>query len=183
MRVRKSLVLLLTFSIMIAIFTGCSDSKGPLDGKWAYIHDKETPAFVVLSNGRASLDGVEYECKYDDSFVTLTRSGSDVKKLRYLFAEDYLVLYKSTDYTYSGEGTPTDIVGLWEDETDSWSYEFTAEGAFVEDGFFSGTYVADLTEGTITLDYNEDFQNTKIYYTLSGNTLTIEYPWKMVKVK
>ena len=182
MRVKKSLVLLLTFSIMIAIFTGCSDKKGSLDGKWAYIHDKEAAA-LTIDNGKAVLDGTGYKCSYDDSFITLTNSDTETRKLRYLIAEDYLVLYKQTDYTYTGEGAPTGIVGLWEDTADNWSYEFTEEGNFVEDGFFSGTYKENPSEQTITLDYNEDFQDTVIYYSISGDQITIEYPWKMVKIK
>ena len=182
MRVKKSLVLLLTFSIAAAIFTGCSDKNNPLTGEWAYLHDKEKAAFTVTSNGKATLDGVTYDCKYDDSFITLSASDSNTKKLRYVLTDEGLVLYKSTDYTYSGDGIPTDIIGSWEDTKDSWSYDFSTEGDFVEDGFFSGTYKVNTSDNTIVLDYNEDFQDTTIYYSLSGNTLTIEYPWKMVKI-
>lgn len=182
MRVKKSLVLLLTFSIMVAVFTGCSKSDSPLTGEWAYLHDKETAAFTVTSKGKAVLDGTEYDCKYDDSFITLSASDSNTKKLRYILTDEGLILYKSTDYTYSGDGTPADVVGHWEDTKDSWSYDFTSDGAFVEDGFFSGKYTVNTSEGTIVLDYNEDFDDTTIYYTLSGNTITIEYPWKMVKL-
>ena len=53
----------------------------------------------------------------------------------------------------------------------------------MEDGFFSGTYEVNETEGTVTLTYNDDIDETVIYYSVSGDTLTIEYPWPMVKIK
>ena len=109
MRVRKSFFLLLTFVIVIATFAGCSGQKGVLDGKWAYIHDKETAALTIESGGKAVLDGVKYDCSYDDSFIALTDSASKTKKLRYFYSDETLVLYKQTDYTYSGEGTPANI--------------------------------------------------------------------------
>ena len=151
---KKSLVLLLTLSIIAAVFTGCSGDKNPLVGEWAYLHDKETTAFTVTSKGKANLDGVEYDCTYDDSFITLSASDSKTQKLRYILTDEGLVLYKSTDYTYSGDGTPTDVVGRWDCTPNSWSYDFTANGEFVEDGFFSGTYKVNTSDGTIVLDYN-----------------------------
>lgn len=182
MKINKSVFLFLAVVMLISLMAGCSGSKGPLDGEWAYIHDTDKAALVIES-GKATLDGVKYGCTYDDAFITLTDSQSNVKKLRYVVTEKGILLYKSTDYVRSGEGSSSDVVGEWKDTPDNWSYEFTAEGTFVEDGFFSGTYEVNEADGTVTLTYGGDMDETVIYYSVSGDTLTIEYPWPMVKIK
>ena len=184
MKINKSVFLVLMICMLVSLMAGCSGSKGPLDGEWAYIHDTDKAALILESGGKASLDGVKYsDCTYDDAVITLTDSQSNVKKLRYVVTEKGILLYKATDYVRSDADSSSDIVGEWKDTPDNWSYEFTAEGTFVEDGFFSGTYKVNEAEGTITLTYNEDTDETVIYYSVSGDTLTIEYPWPMVKIK
>lgn len=183
MKVKKSIFLLLTLLIVTATIAGCgSGKKGPLDGKWAYNHDLKTAALTIDSNGKAVLDDVKYDCVYDDSYITLTNQKSGTQKLRYKFAGDNILLYKTAEYVYSGEGTPADIIGVWDDTPNNWSYEFTEEGKFLEDGFFPGTYERDDKAGTVTLTYDDGFKNTVIYYSISGNVLTIEYPWEMVRI-
>ena len=183
MKINKSVFLVLMICMLISGACSCGGSKGPLDGQWAYIHDTDKAALIIQSDGKAVLDNVKYSCTYDGSYITLTDSDSNVKKLRYVVTEKGILLYKATDYVRSDADSSSDIVGEWKDTPDNWSYEFTAEGTFVEDGFFSGTYKVNEAEGTITLTYNEDTDETVIYFSVSGDTLTIEYPWPMVKIK
>ncbi len=183
MKLKKIVTLLCAVSIIAVIFVGCGDnsSKGHLDGKWAYNHEPKKTA-LKIDGDTAVLDGEKYSCSYDDEYVILTdKSGNTVKHRYYMDGED-LLFYKMTSYRYALEGEPDDFIGYWENDS-NWSFEFTEDGYFREDGYFPGMYVADNEKHSIMLMYNDSFQNTYIYYSLEGNVLTVEYPWKMVKRK
>ena len=59
-------------------------------------------------------------------------------------------------------------------------YEFTEEGAFNEDGYFTGKYTVDEKEGRIDFTYDGDSSKAVLYYTVSDDSLIVEYPWPMV---
>ena len=63
---------------------------------------------------------------------------------------------------------------------EKYSYEFTEKGTFYEDQNFPGHYQVDESDHSIKLMYNDQFEDTYLYYSLDGDVLTIEYPWSMV---
>lgn len=149
-------------------------------GEWAYIHDTETAAFIVKENGKAVLDKVSYTADADDTFITLKASDGSEEKLRYVLDKDGMLLYKNTVYRLEGVN-PSGIIGTW--KHDKWSFEFTEDGTFQEDGYFPGYYTVDEAEKTIKLVYNDHFEDAILYYEIVGDELRLQYPWRMVKIK
>ena len=177
----KKVVLFILTVILIFSFTACGKNASAT-GKWAYNYEPETTVLEVRRNGQAVYNGASYSCKDDGQFLVLSSAGEELH-LRYLLKDGDMLLYIPTEYGYSGEGTPKDLTGLWQTGDKKWSFEFTEDGRFSEDGLFSGNFTADKGSSTFTLIYNEDFADTVCYYSINGNTLTVEYPWTMVKGK
>ena len=163
------------------LLSGCGEND-PLCGEWAYIHDPETPVLTLEANGKAKFNGADYTFKSDDTYIKLA-SGGETLDMRYVLEDDGMYLYETTVYTYASEGTPNGLTGRWECKAQNWTFEFTENGTFMEDAIFPGYYFADEAAGTIKLVYNDQFVDTVCYYTLSGNELRIEYPWRMVKAQ
>lgn len=174
--------LLLSVLLIVFVLCGCGKNAnvGPIAGEWAYIHDTQTAAFVVKNDGKAILDKVSYTAAADDTYITLKDSDGNEEKLKYVLDKDGMLLYKNTTYTFSGD-TPSGIIGTW--THDKWSFEFTEEGTFIEDGYFPGYYVVDEADKSIKLIYNDHFEDTTVYYEMNGNELLLQYPWRMVKMK
>lgn len=180
-RLFKRVSAFLLATIMIFSLAGCgSESDNPLVGKWAYNHDTETTILNLKDNGKAIYQKGKYEYTYDDNFFYLTSKKGNVN-LRYEMDGDEMLLYETAEYTYTGEGEPQGILGVWEAKEKQWSFEFTEEGTFMEDGYFPGYFFEDKESGTIKLMYNDQFYDTILYYTIDGNRLIVEYPWTMVK--
>lgn len=158
---------------------GFEDGSG-LCGRWAYNHDPETVVLELKNNGKAVLDGKKCSYKVDGDFLVF--SGGANERCRYVLDKDGLLFYKTTTYTFDGE-IQTDLVGKWKDESDNWSFEFTDKGTFMEDDYFPGYYVENTEEHTIKLIYNDHFEDTVCYYSIEGDELTLEYPWRMVKAQ
>lgn len=177
-KVRVLSILLL--AALILTVTGCGNSDATI-GKWAYIHDAETCALKIQSNGKLELDGNSYTYTKDDSSFSLTDTNGSNTDMKYVMEKDGMLIYKTTVYTCD-DAAPGSIIGVWKDATTKWSFEFTDGGEFKEDGYFPGLYRVDEAAGTVKLVYNDHFEDTLIYYTREGNSLIIEYPWKMVKM-
>ncbi len=150
-------------------------------GSWAYIHDRETPVAVFHENGSAEYDDVRYSFECEDGFILLTDKKGNTTKVRYELDDDGMLLYRSTKYSYSGDTKPDGLIGQWTCPETSWTFEFTGAGTFLEDGYFPGLYTLDEQNKTFTLIYNDQFEDTVCYYSLEGDMLCIEYPWRMVK--
>lgn len=188
----RSLIAMLLLVVLTMVSVACgkeqpgrtvSQQEQRICGSWAYIHDKETPVLVLKGNGNAEYGDEKYSFDCDSEYIFLRSSNGGEQRLRYrLEDEEQMLLYKSTAYTYAGEGEPTDLTGWWRCEQNNWSFEFTETGAFLEDGFFSGQYAVDEETQTFTLSYSEQFEDTVCYYRIEGNELYIEYPWTMVKM-
>lgn len=174
--------------LVLIVLSGCgktaaadlSPQAKKIIGKWAYIHAKEETVAEFKEDGTATYQGEKYTFDCDDTFVHLTGKEGQVTKLRYEVAADGIYLYQHTDYSYTGEGTPESIYGSWRCEEKKWSFEFTKEGTFLEDGYFPGKYVLDEANSTVKLIYGDKFEDTVFYYAVRDNILSIEYPWKMV---
>lgn len=182
---KKCTSLLLTSIMFLSlfIFGGCGEkSDSPLVGNWAYIHDTETTIISLKSDGKAEYEGEKYSYTTDDTYINLTKDGESLK-LRYELTKDGFLMYQTTEYEYQGDGTPESIIGNWYNPTTKWSYEFTEEGTFKEDGYFPGYFTVDENNSSIKLMYNDHFEDTIIYYGIEGTKLTIDYPWAMVKAE
>lgn len=165
-----------------------SDTESKEDAKagesWAYVHEPETEILFLGTDGKATFKGKEYEYSKDDEFITLTDAQNQILKMHYEMKKDQLILYEITLYHYAGSGERNGIEGIWKGgEEDRLSYEFTAMGTFMEDGYFPGHYEVNDEDGTIKLMYNDHFMDCYLYFTLDGDNLTIEYPWPMEETK
>ena len=180
---RRKFLAIVLLAVTILSIAGCgSKNTDELTGKWAYIHATDEPALIIKSNGTAKYKGNSYSYSRDDSYIYLSSKNENLS-LRFEKEGDKILLYVPTTYDFSdGQGEPQGIVGYWEDKANNWSYQFTDDYQFVEDGYFVGTYDVN-PEGSITLTYNDDFTKTTIYYRQEGTKLMIEYPWPMVKMK
>lgn len=179
-----ALTLALTLLLLCACGTNATltDEAKALCGSWAYIHDDETAVLVLKANGNAVFHGAKYTYNCDKAHVTLTASDGTQLAMRYSLDGDKLYLYEHTTYTFSGDGSPDGIVGTWT-ETGNRSFEFKDDGSFIEDGCFVGSYSVNDTDGSIKLVYEDEFEDTTLYYHTDGAKLTIEYPWPMVPQK
>ena len=169
--------------ILTLSFAACGNkSDGPLTGKWAYIHDDVTTVLELKANGKALYEGNEYTYTTDDKFITMTDKNGIAQTFRYLVESDGILFYKTTTYVNKENSNPDSLVGVWTGkEVENWTFEFTENGEFKEDGYFPGYFTEDKSAGTIKLVYNDHFEDTTVYYEMKGNELTIQYPWKMVK--
>ena len=156
--------------------------EGAFIGDWAYVHETTKTVLALNDNGKAEYLGDSYKYTADDDFLYLESSKENIK-LRYRMDGEKLYIYQTTEYTYDGEGNPSDIIGNWVCTEKKWSFEFTEEGTFKEDGYFPGYYTVDEEAGTVKLIYNDHFEDTSFYYVLDGNKLTIEYPWETVRTQ
>lgn len=172
---------------LLVLLAGCGSAElapeaKDIQGEWAYIHSDDVASLVLKPNGKAVFENENYTYNCEDGRLILTDSHGDQLSMRYFLEDGKLILYKQTTYTCSSPTGSNGVVGLWEAPKDHWSFEFTADGTFREDGYFPGFYTVNETDGTIKLVYNDKFEDTVIYYSISGNELTVEYPWPMVPV-
>lgn len=185
MKKRNLLPVVLLLQIVL-LLAACGKQGAPLSeeakaicGDWAYIHDRDTTVFSAKENGTAKYEDEKYSFTCEDGFVVLTSKKGEISRLRYRLDDEGMLLYKNTEYTYSGTGEPNGIIGQWS-SAENWTFEFTDSNTFMEDGYFPGVYTVDAENGTFTLVYNDKFEDTLCYYHTEGNKLYIEYPWRMV---
>ena len=169
--------------ILISLTACGKNEKEPegIFGSWSYIHDKETAIAVFRENGTAEYEEKEYSFEYDSQFIKLKDADGTSIELRYELNNKGMYLYKNTIYTFSGEGDPKGLIGEWSCPEKNWTFAFTEEGTFIEDGYFPGTYVVNYENSTFKLAYKDHFEDTVCYFELEGNQLLIQYPWQMVR--
>lgn len=179
MKIKRIISLICIFALSVAVLAGCGKSEDAeqLMGDWCYIHDTETVVLSFKSSGLAVFNNKDYNYAITDGFIELV-NGNETLKMRYVLEKDDFLLYQTTVYTCP-DAREDSITGVW--THDRWAFEFTDEGTFKEDGVFPGQYIVDEEASTIKLIYNDHFVDTICYYTRSGNELTIEYPWTMVR--
>ncbi len=172
----RNVILIITFSLLFLIPMGC----GKKTESWAYSHEPGEETIAFYSNGKAVYKGTEYNCKKDDTFITLTGKDKEEIKLRYEMNGDSMILYEKSTYKYDGSKDGDGIVGTWKQDN-GWSYVFTNEGEFSEENIFFGHYSVDEEKSCIKLMYNDPIDDAYLYYTLNGDELTIDYPWPMTR--
>lgn len=192
MRMIKKTVLILLLVLVVSLLCACG--KAGEAESWAYNFDKGTEILKLNSDGTASYVSKVYEggvqvkktveyksYKKDDSFITLTDKNGGELKLRYVKTDSGINLYEKTEYGLILKKDGNAIAGVWVDKNNSdYFYEFTEEGAFNEDGYFTGKYTVDEKEGRIDFTYDGDSSKAVLYYTVSDDSLIVEYPWPMV---
>ena len=180
MRIRKITACILLAVMTMVMMCGCGDKiDGPFIGNWAYVHDTTVTVLSLEKNGKAVYQGNQYTYTADDTYLYLKSSKENID-LRYKMDGEKLYIYQTTEYTFAGEGSPDGIIGYWVCNPNKWSFEFTDQGTFKEDSYFPGYYTVDENEQTVKLVYNDHFEDTVFYYSIDGDTLTIEYPWETV---
>ena len=117
-------------------------------------------------------------CK-DEEYITLKDKRGTELKLKYVPDGEGILLYEKSTYEYKGEGKPEGLLGLWTQDN-GWSFEFTEDGKFGEEGIFFGHYRVDESDSSIKLMYDDPIPDAILYYSLDGDKLTIDYPWPMV---
>ncbi len=178
MNVKRSIVPVVLAAAM-SVLSAC----GANTRSFAYIHDPETEILSLSDNGKAVYKDSNYSYTMDDSFITLKGDDGSEMKLRYVpddKDENRMILYEKSTYDFDGEGTPNGVIGSWKQDN-GWTFEFTTKGTFAEENIFFGHYAVDEKEGTIKLMYDEPIEDALLYYSVDGNSLTIDYPWPMVK--
>ncbi len=185
MKTKRFLITFFSICILLVSLAGCGKNDadaGGIYGSWAYVHDKGTEIAVFHTDKTAKYEKKKYTFEYDDQFITLKDSKGDTIQLRYELNGTGMYLYKNTTYVYQGEGEPDGLVGEWvsKQESGDWTFTFTDQGTFYEDGVFPGYYSVGDDNVTFKLVYNDQFEDTVCYYQIEGNTLHIQYPWQMV---
>ncbi|SFU94588.1 hypothetical protein [Butyrivibrio sp. INlla21] len=186
---KKSLIVgILIFATLT--LNGC----GKKVESWAYNHEPDKEILALYDNGNAVFKNEKYKYIKDDKFITLTAKDGNELKMHYDTDNEGIVLYEIEKYT-ACEGTDANgnsidfseedkqgIVGYWLHENGNSSFVFSNDGRFMEDNSFGGQYAVDEASGQIKLMYDADFrfQDAFLYYSVNGDTLTIEYPWPMV---
>ena len=192
MKMFKKIVLTLLLISLLSLL--CSCSKADSVESWAYNFDKTTEILRLNSDGTASYilkvyeDGKqvkktqEYKSyNKDDSFITLKDKDDGELKLRYIKTDAGINLYEKTEYEQILKKDGNAVAGVWVDKNNSdYFYEFAEDGAFNEDGYFTGKYTVDEKECRIDFTYDGDSSKSVLYYTISGDSLIVEYPWPMV---
>ena len=202
----KNAFLTITILALLVLPTGCGSKKVE---SWAYNHEPDKEAIALYSNGKAVYKGEKYTYTKDDSYITLTDKDKKETKLRYVMDGENMTLYEKSTYKLdesadqvnkaeetvnsedadnasaaeSGSASKdSDIVGTWVQDN-GWSYVFTPDGEFSEEGIFFGHYSVDEDKSCIRLMYSDPIEDAYLYYTLNGKELTIDYPWPMVKTE
>lgn len=181
---KKYLSVILLVAMVLSSLTGCGNNQyeaGSVLGKWAYVHEPGETAFVLSEDGKATLDGEKYTYTMDDECIYLKDKNQNEKVLRYVMDEEEMLLYLPYIYTFTSEGDPSELVGIWENLENNWFFEFTDKGTFNEDGYSQGYYISYPEEGIIYLFYNDQYPDTTLFYSINGNEMYLEYPWPMVR--
>jgi len=173
--------LLLGISSVMAEDTSLDDSAF-LTGKWAYDYEENRTQMELNSNGKAVFEGTKYEWKVESPYIILTKSKSEPVCMRYMISGEEIYIYKIQTYQRVTEAVGG-LVGAWKGIGNKWSFEFTSKGTFREDGYFPGYYTTDEVNGTFTLVYVDHFADTTCWYTIEDDILTVEYPWRMLRVE
>ena len=168
----------LTIVLALMFLMGC----GAKTERWAYNHEPEKEILALSDNGKAVYKEESYTFTKDDKYIHLKTSSGVETDLRYFDTKDGMTVYETSTYKLKGEGSEDGVVGHWEQDN-GWVFEFTAEGVFNEDNFFSGHYSVNEADNSIKLMYDEPIEDAILYFERTGDELTIEYPWPMVPVQ
>jgi uncharacterized protein RhaS with RHS repeats len=174
----KTVVITALICTVMSLSFGC----GKKTESWAYTHEPTRETIALYDNGRAEYKGEEYRYTRNESYITLTDKDKNETRLRYVMDGDNMTLYEKSTYR-PGDGKSHDgLVGTWTQDN-GWSYVFTGDGEFSEEGIFYGHYSVDEENSCIKLMYSDPLEDAYLYYTLSDDELIIDYPWPMTRTQ
>jgi len=180
MSLKKLPALVCTMLLLLVLLVACNgnNSESSYKGNWSYSYEPKEPALLVKNGGKAKLDGKTFKYTEENGILKLENKAGDLAFAKFKNDDKkHIFLFKHTIYT----ATKNDgIIGKW--KSGKWSFEFTAEGTFLEDGYFPGYYSIDEEKSVIVLIYNDQFDNTIVPYELKDNKLILDYPWEMRKM-
>ena len=181
---RKKLFGLLCTIAACAVLAGCGKQ---VKEQWAYTYELNEPVLIFYEDGSAEYKDDRYKSyEVTADHVCLTDKGGKTKEMKYYDSENGVRhLYDTKTYEFMESAIDLDsstLQGIWTNDN-GWSYQFTANGTFLEDGLWAGYYFVD-EDGSIRLRYDNDgnFDSISIYYTIDNGKLTVEYPWSLVKM-
>ena len=180
MSFKKLPALVCTILMMFVLLAACSkeNSESSYKGNWSYSYEPKKSALLVKNGGKAKLDGKKFTYTEKDGILRLENKAGDLAFAKFKNDDKrHIFLFKHTIYTGANNNG---LIGKW--TSGKWSFEFSAEGTFLEDGYFPGYYSVDEGNSSIVLIYNDQFENTNVPYELEGNKLILDYPWEMVKM-
>lgn len=202
---RKAAILCLLFALILCLAAGCED-KNKDDGKtdekideniaerWAVAGENDTAVMTFYKDGTAVFYGTKYKSyAVEGSFLRFTSEDGTVTSVRYYDEQDEQgkssrFVYRSSEYKRAVETLSTlvsdddPLVGVW--KNGGLSFQFSNKGTFMEDGVLPGHYkvVQVGDENNIVLSYDGHLPDTVLFYKLDGDTLTVDYPWALVKM-
>ena len=178
MKIIKKIVLAVLMVSAMQLLAGC----GATSEQWAYNHEPEDKILELFSNGKAEYKGQSYTYNKDASYIHLKDKSGNTTDIRYETDGEEMLLYEPSTYHREGGSTEDGIHGLWKQDEGKEFFQFNKDGKFSEDNIFFGSYGLDKDAGTIKLMYTDPLQDTILYYTLDGDSVTIEYPWRLVRI-
>lgn len=192
MKWRKSLripamcavIVFTTFMILLSCIAEAAEEK-TLFGKWAFSHDPASAVLTLNEDGSGSYFQTDIFWSEENGTLFLADAQGSGFKLKFDLTGDSMTVYLPSLYERISEiGEEGDVIGTWKATGDNQSsYVFTENGKFLEDGIFTGDYLFDAENGTVTLKYVGGFADTLIYVSFFEGKLTVEYPWTLVQMK
>ena len=181
---RKLFLLVLVCCISFAVVCG-SGEPCPLLGDWAFDYEPAAAVLTVKDDGTACWNGADFTWEDDGSFLLLKDQAGETASLRYLVKEGRVQVFLAGTYTRTAKDRDEEIFGAWKkDGSYGNSFIFEKDMRFMEDGTFVGTFSLDEEAGTFTLKYQPAiFEDTTCYFTREGDSMTVEYPWTVVKTQ
>lgn len=199
---KKAAILCLLLALILCLSAGCEDKKNK-DGekagekvdeniaeRWAISSERDEPVMIFYKDGTADFYGTKYKSyEVGTQFINFTSEDGTVTPIRYYEETDTegtlrRFVYRSSDYKLvpgllEGDGP---VVGYW--QCGGLTYQFTAKGTFLEDGALPGHYTVFQANGEsgIVLSYDGHLSDTILFYKLNGDTMTVDYPWALVKM-
>ncbi len=178
--VRRAAGILLALAVLALCLPCAAEQACPLIGRWTFPGLDEV-VLRVEADGTAVYQGQAFDWTDRGDALELVSADGTVTVLRYLSDESGMWIWPATVYARTEGDAGSGLTGAWSvPETPRVSFVFRADGTFVEDTVFTGTWTADEEAGTFRLDYGGMFDPVVCRWSIEGDRLTVEYPWQLV---
>ncbi len=165
-----------TANLILATNNG-EQTNADLVGEWIDLDDD-----TLTFNADGTCDYFGEACdsySFDGKILKLTAGDSTVSYDARLFSQYFVIFYESNAYNYTRTaGNSGELVGEWE-SPEGYTFAFTADGKFTEDGTETGTYAVDGEE--IMFIYDDDTDGSYLFnmYDINGDEMTFCYGWAL----
>jgi hypothetical protein len=180
--IRKLMLIIMILLMGVSCCIAESEESILTNGTWVFDYDHDVIALKMNEDGTVWYKNQVYQCEKQADRLLLTDSNGETFVLRFRKAGDKVEIYQHTDY-HRGSGTEDQegLFGVWEGTEDGSSFVFTPTGFFLEDSFFSGTYMISEDGTSFLLKYGNTFDDTACFFQIENDVLTVEYPWVIVQ--